>query len=408
MSRISHSRRAAAAGRRGARGSGIAAARCYGRRARPIQLGTLTPLTGAGGPYGAAMVKARQGGRREVNAAGGVLGRQIELVVEDDQTNPEAGVRAARKLIDVDKVSAIMRHLGLGGDHGGRAAVLGDQDLPHHRLGRGHDHPAAAPGLPDPHPAEHDLQGRKFGEFGGRSRRRQARVLPRAADAVRQEPVSTTSPEAVQKGGGRDRALIYDDKKTSLPHRGRPGAALQARRGRPRRLHAGHHRAAAATSTAPATPAARSRFGYSAQPEAGRERAAPKSSRGAYTIVAFAAEGSQAYARLMKLIGVTSPDPYSAQVYDQVNLVAAGDRARPGEATGTAIQDNVRKIVAEPGRHRRSTTPSRAEGDRGEAAGRLRRRQRPVRFHRIGDIEDCKFRYEQVQRRQDRAACRIA
>ena len=44
----------------------------------------------------------------EVNAAGGVLGRRIELVSEDDQTNPEAAVRAARKLIDVDKVSAIM------------------------------------------------------------------------------------------------------------------------------------------------------------------------------------------------------------------------------------------------------------------------------------------------------------
>ena len=37
-----------------------------------------------------------------------MLGRQVELVVEDDQTNPEAAVRAARKLIDVDKVPVIM------------------------------------------------------------------------------------------------------------------------------------------------------------------------------------------------------------------------------------------------------------------------------------------------------------
>ena len=44
----------------------------------------------------------------EVNAAGGVLGRKVQLVSEDDQTSPDAGVRAARKLIDVDKVSAIM------------------------------------------------------------------------------------------------------------------------------------------------------------------------------------------------------------------------------------------------------------------------------------------------------------
>jgi branched-chain amino acid transport system substrate-binding protein len=44
----------------------------------------------------------------QVNAAGGLLGRKIEYLAEDDNTNAEAGVRAARKLIDVDKVSAIM------------------------------------------------------------------------------------------------------------------------------------------------------------------------------------------------------------------------------------------------------------------------------------------------------------
>src|SRR5882757_2164152 len=74
----------------------------------PIRIGTLTPLTGSGGPYGPVMVKAVKAVVDEVNGAGGVLGRKIELVSEDDQTNPEAGVRAARKLIDVDKVSAIL------------------------------------------------------------------------------------------------------------------------------------------------------------------------------------------------------------------------------------------------------------------------------------------------------------
>ena len=73
-----------------------------------IKIGTLTPLTGAGGPYGPVMVKAVKAVVDQVNAAGGVLGRKVELVSEDDQTSPEAGVRAARKLIDVDKVSAIL------------------------------------------------------------------------------------------------------------------------------------------------------------------------------------------------------------------------------------------------------------------------------------------------------------
>jgi ABC-type branched-subunit amino acid transport system substrate-binding protein len=43
-----------------------------------------------------------------VNKAGGVLGRKIEPVIEDDQTNPEAAVRAARKLIEVNKVPIIL------------------------------------------------------------------------------------------------------------------------------------------------------------------------------------------------------------------------------------------------------------------------------------------------------------
>src|SRR2546426_11212872 len=43
-----------------------------------------------------------------INKAGGINGRPIQLSHEDDQTNAEAGVRAARKLIDVNKVVAIV------------------------------------------------------------------------------------------------------------------------------------------------------------------------------------------------------------------------------------------------------------------------------------------------------------
>jgi branched-chain amino acid transport system substrate-binding protein len=74
----------------------------------PIRFGILTPLTGAGGNDGPRMMKAMQAVFEEVNKAGGVNGRRIETVVEDTQTNPEAAVRAARKLIEVDKVSVIM------------------------------------------------------------------------------------------------------------------------------------------------------------------------------------------------------------------------------------------------------------------------------------------------------------
>lgn len=73
-----------------------------------VKVGILTPLTGAGGNDGPRMLKAMQAVFEEVNKAGGVLGRRIETVIEDDQTNPEAAVRAARKLVEVDKVSVIL------------------------------------------------------------------------------------------------------------------------------------------------------------------------------------------------------------------------------------------------------------------------------------------------------------
>ena len=98
-------------GRRAAVLSGIAAVAAPSvlrAQADPIKIATLTPLTGAGGPYGPVMAKVAAAVVEEVNAAGGVMGRKVVLVSEDDQTNPDAGVRAARKLIDVDKVAAIL------------------------------------------------------------------------------------------------------------------------------------------------------------------------------------------------------------------------------------------------------------------------------------------------------------
>src|SRR5579871_243321 len=107
MSDLKLNRRRLLAGSAVLAGASLLPARSFAQAA-PIRIGTLTPLTGAGGPYGPSMVKAVNAVVDEVNAAGGVLGRKIEIVSEDDQTNPEAGVRAARKLIDVDKVSAIL------------------------------------------------------------------------------------------------------------------------------------------------------------------------------------------------------------------------------------------------------------------------------------------------------------
>src|SRR4029077_2207497 len=74
----------------------------------PIKIAGLVSLTGSGSPFGPNSRMAHQAVVDQVNGAGGLLGRKLEYLAEDDQTNAEAGVRGARKLIDVDKTQAIM------------------------------------------------------------------------------------------------------------------------------------------------------------------------------------------------------------------------------------------------------------------------------------------------------------
>src|ERR1700732_2656847 len=78
------------------------------RTSEPVRIGVLAPLTGGGGPYGADIVKASKLAADEIARAGGILGgRTLELFVEDDETSATAAVRAARKLLDIDKAVAI-------------------------------------------------------------------------------------------------------------------------------------------------------------------------------------------------------------------------------------------------------------------------------------------------------------
>src|SRR3546814_795196 len=71
-------------------------------------IASLTPNTGGGAPFGPEIAEAHRKVVDLVNGNGGVLGRQVVLTQENSETNPEAAVRAARKLIDVDQVIAIL------------------------------------------------------------------------------------------------------------------------------------------------------------------------------------------------------------------------------------------------------------------------------------------------------------
>jgi len=70
--------------------------------AAAIRLGTLVPLTGRSSASGEDMVSAARMAVDEANAAGGVLGRRVELVVGDDACDAGTAVTAARNLVAQD------------------------------------------------------------------------------------------------------------------------------------------------------------------------------------------------------------------------------------------------------------------------------------------------------------------
>lgn len=82
------------------------------RAADPIRLGFSMPLTGPLAANGKAALLALQMWSEDVNARGGLLGRDIKLVYYDDQSSPAAVPGMYTKLIDVDKVDLIISSYG--------------------------------------------------------------------------------------------------------------------------------------------------------------------------------------------------------------------------------------------------------------------------------------------------------
>lgn len=74
----------------------------------PIKIGTIMPISGPVSAYGTQSRDAMLIAVEEINAAGGVLGRQLELIVEDDEANPEKTKNAFTKLVTNDGVVAIV------------------------------------------------------------------------------------------------------------------------------------------------------------------------------------------------------------------------------------------------------------------------------------------------------------
>jgi len=74
----------------------------------PVKIGVLLGLTGTASVACEESLNAIKLAVVEINRAGGVLGRPIQLVVEDDEGRPNSGIQAANKLADVDKVPVVI------------------------------------------------------------------------------------------------------------------------------------------------------------------------------------------------------------------------------------------------------------------------------------------------------------
>lgn len=73
-----------------------------------IKIGFIGPLTGDAAAYGVDTSHGAQLAVDEINAAGGINGKMIELIVEDGRCNGADAATAAQKLVNVDKVIAII------------------------------------------------------------------------------------------------------------------------------------------------------------------------------------------------------------------------------------------------------------------------------------------------------------
>ena len=92
----------------------------------PFTIGVMESVTGPGESYGTVMVQAKQLAADEINAAGGINGRPLNLIIEDSKCGAADAITAYNKLTDVDGVKIILGTSCSGAMLG--AAPLAEQD----------------------------------------------------------------------------------------------------------------------------------------------------------------------------------------------------------------------------------------------------------------------------------------
>lgn len=76
--------------------------------AQTIKIGVIQPLTGAFAAAGTDVTNGAKIAVDEINSKGGVLGKKLELIIEDSKSNPTEASSVAEKLMVRDKVPVLM------------------------------------------------------------------------------------------------------------------------------------------------------------------------------------------------------------------------------------------------------------------------------------------------------------
>jgi len=392
MTRYGISRRAALLGTGGAVASFAIGGRAFGQ-APAVVFGALPPLTGAGGPYGPAMLRAIQGVVEEANAAGGIRGRQIRVVAEDDQTNPDAGVRGARKLIDVDRVTALMGTWASSVTTA-VAPLCWENRIPLFTVS-GADSITLLPhqGFIFRTQPNSRLQIATGADFLIRQgARRIFHLAAQSPFAQSSQDVLLEKFRAVQ-GGAVAGYIVYERDKTAF--RSEVDQILRARVDTvflngylPDVTILLRELFRAGFEGRRFTPAyAVNQTTFQTLPN--------EVTNGVVTWQPSPDVNSGAFRRLQTRFGNVEVDPYSAQTHDHATLAILA-AAQAGDASGVAIRDHVRRIASGQG----EVVDNVADGLRLINAGRAVNfdgASGPVDFDDRGDIRGTKFRYERAE-----------
>ena len=337
------------------------------------------------------MLKAAQAAVDEINGAGGPLGRPIKLITEDDQTDPEAAVRAARKLVDVDKVPAVLGTWASGVTIAVAPITQAAKVVEMSTSGASRITEVQKNGYVYRTEPDDLLFGKAYAALALKRGWKKAGVLGLNV------PFTTSTVAAFkqrfEEGGGKVLNFVtYNPDATSFK-----AETIQAFEGQPDFIHisgyepdvTGVLRAAyeAGLKASFVIPS----FAVSEETIANLGPAA----EGLIMVAEGVDEKSAGFKTIQKLFPENSYQPHPAQVYDMLNLVALAIEASK-DATGSGIDKGLRAVSGPPGT---------AVGSFAEGAKLLRGGQEidyqgasgPIDFDENGNIVKASFRIAEVK-----------